>query len=358
MKLKDYQIDAVQYLKEKRKAILEMGCGMGKTIVSLLSSPVLEKIFVVGPPSLKDKWHVEADRLGRSIYYISSFNKKAQRDAINPYTLIIDEAHSLLTDWNKDYHLIHLAKRSKRVYMLTATPLINDPIPLYWMLKLCGENWTKHDFLFKFCGGKRRRDNPKIVYSTKPTNLQELKKIKEKYTFSKNRDLKILKKNLTFGKAPIKTSEDIENYSNIQNILGILKSKDEKILKILKKCLTFYKKCVVFFTHKEVGKKLSKKFEGILIDGDISFNKRNRIFKKFKKGVLFLNSRAVGVGVDIEDVDCVIFIERTWSPFKDYQAYMRCYRMNREKYLKIIFLDYEDEAKFIVGKRKEILKEV
>ena len=357
MNLKDYQKEAIKFLIFRRRAILQMGCGMGKTATALYACPYNKEVVVVGPPSLRDNWINEAMKTGRTIKFISSFDKKSQRDCRPPHSLIIDEAHAYLSNFNQNFHLIKLALKSKRLYMLTATPLINNPLPLYWMLKLCGENWTKHDFLFKFCGGKRRRDNPYIVYPTGPTNLDILRDVKRKYTFFKNRKLKIKKISIDLGKAPIKTAGKIEDYSNIENILGILKSNDANVLSFLKKMLTNYKKCVIFFNHKEVGIRLHKICGGVLVDGDVSFKKRNEIFKNLK-GSLFLNSRAVGVGVNIEDADCVIFVERTWSPFKDYQAYMRCYRMERKEVLKVYFLDYEDEAKLLVGKRKNILKEV
>ena len=357
MILKDYQKEAVRFLIKKKRAILIMGCGMGKTITSLYAC--FDKgIVVVAPPSLRSKWLSEAKICGREIEFISCFNKNDMINTKRSKFLIIDEAHDYLKDWNRNKELILLAKRCAYVYMLTATPLINDPLPLYWMLKICGERFSKKEFLLVFCGGKHLQSNPKIIYKTKPTNLKLLKKIKEKHSFEKDRDLNIRKFYARMGKAPIGTSKDLENYSNIENILGILKTKDEKILKILKKCLQSSKKSVIFFSHNAVGRFLHRRFGGLIIDGSVSHKKREHIFSAFKNGNLFLNSRTVGVGVDIEEVEKVVFFERTWSPFRDYQAYMRCYRIKRKEVLKVYFLDYEDEAKLLVGNKKNILKEV
>ena len=359
IKLRDYQIEGAKFLASRKKAILQMGCGMGKTITSLYACPLYKPIMVVAPPALKEKWEEEASKMRRVIRFVSSYNKQQLRDLHPHFTIIIDEAHDQLKSWNKDQHLIKQALRSKYCYMLTATPLINDPLPYYWILKICGVSWSKDQYKFKFCGGERLKGRMSHVVVMKgPTNLDLLKKIKKPHTFSKFRKLKIVQKEINLGPAPIGTSETLESYSNVENLLGIMKTRDENFIKNLKKSLTGVSKCVIFFIHREVGRSLKNKFGGFYIDGEIPFKRRNEIFKKFKEGNLFINSKACGVGVDIEEVDRVIFAERTWSPFRDYQAYMRCYRMKRDRILEVHFLDYEDEAKLLVGKRKEILKGV
>ena len=57
MKLEDYQIEAIKFLKARRTGILEMGCRTGKSLTSLMASegPTL----VICHPSLVETWREE-----------------------------------------------------------------------------------------------------------------------------------------------------------------------------------------------------------------------------------------------------------------------------------------------------------
>lgn len=60
-KLKDHQEEGVKFLTSKKRCILGDGCGLGKTIMSLTSSILLNKnkVLIITPASLKSNWKRE-----------------------------------------------------------------------------------------------------------------------------------------------------------------------------------------------------------------------------------------------------------------------------------------------------------
>ena len=333
-----------------------MSCGTGKSIVALAAARVLKQdITVVAPPNLRKKWFHEADKMDVHVKFVSFFKQKFEPLKT---TLIIDEAHDILKDWSQSRALIEKAMKSEHVFMLTATPCVNDPMPLYWILKICGRGWTKEIFKLNYCGGKRLRKDPRIVYTTRPTNVEELQKITDKYRFKYMRKENVIPTKYVLGHAPMGSGKDILTYSNIQNILGILKTGDKLVMNKMEEILKTGQS-VVFFRHKEVGRAISRGRP--VIDGDTSNDMRSDIIGRFSLGfhkAIFLNYKTCGVGVDILNAQNVVFFEQTWSPFKDYQAYMRCYRFERKTPLFVHFLVYKDEAALLVGEKKKILEKL
>ena len=368
--LKYYQIEAVKFLNTRKRAILNMGCGTGKTITALFAAQYL-KTLVVAPPNLREKWESEREKLIEM-----GHSKKAIRfDFASPYKkvygknydcVIVDEAHAFV-DHNKNRQLIDCLKKASFNYFLTATPLIHTPLDAYWMLKLCGGvGFSRHDFTLYFCDGKviyNKKGKPQAV-SQGISHAKEFKERMDNCSYSYFRTEKILKKAYNLGKSPIKSSKKIRSFATEQAILGEFKSKDVKTLNLLRNYLKKYRKVVVFFFHTDGAKFLYAKTKknAFYIDGAVPFSKRYEIISEFEKtkkpSILYLNYRSSGVGLDIEGINACIFIEQTWSPSTDYQAYMRLYRFSRKKPLVVARLTYEGEHRKItsLGKEKLLLK--
>ena len=100
------------------------------------------------------------------------------------------------------------------------------------------------------------------------------------------------------------------------------------------------------------------------IDGSVPIKKRNKIIEEFKNlkteysKLLILSIEVGGLGLDLKGTNRVVFLERTWSPTKDYQCYMRVYGFDPKKGIEVYFLNYEDEARLHVNKRKQILNKI
>lgn len=374
MKFESYQIEAARFLRKRRKGVLNTGCGTGKTIMALLASRGL-RTLVVCPPSLVIKWKNELEILRAlphfsegefRVKYVSQYNKKAIAK-LSPSSIdciIIDEAHGVLT-WTKAKDLIQLCKKTIYVYFLTATPLIHSPLDMYWILKICGGlSLDKRAFIMKYCAGTLLYHKSNVAIPQGSSNQEEFKKIKDACSYSYFREENIEEKELNLGKSPIKSSASITSFSTEQAILGDFKASDPRVLKFLLKAVKKYKKVVVFFFFTDGGRSLHKKTRkfSYIIDGKTSFPKRYEIIEEFtkskKESILFLNYKSAGVGLDIDNVKCCIFLDRTWSKKTDYQAYMRLYRFKRKGALKVFYLSYEDEHKTItsLGKDKILQK--
>ena len=370
---KDYQRKGILYLLSKKKALLIMGCRTGKTATALCAGLLVASknkgsVKVIAPVFTEKHWFKEFNRIrnytrkfNTSLVFLSPFKKHLHKIEPND-VLIVDEVQLYMHDWFKHKTIINMAKKVNYCFMLTATPLTNNPINLYWPLRICGLDISKHNYIFKFMGGQRHKFDPSIVYPTKPTNRKELRELKEKYSYMFFRKENIKITNSFFGSAPVKPANTIENYSGMQKILGDAKALDKDILYWLD--MFVKENSIIFFRHKSVGKKLKKylrqKHNNIYyLDGERTIKERLKKLEEFKRDrgpkLLLLSLEIGGIGLDIKGTYDIYFFERTWNLSKDYQAYMRCYGFENDRPLNVTFLNYDDEAKYMVSKKKQIL---
>ncbi len=149
-KLRDYQTRVVQHMLNNRGLIVVHSLGSGKTLIAATSAicmlrtkPFLRVIFI-GPKSLLSNFKrtvaesysdVNWDMI--SMYTYEKFRidqNKGLIDCYNTY-LIVDEAHRLRTHSNKNgittsatvKAVLNCARKSPKVLLLTATPVVNDP---------------------------------------------------------------------------------------------------------------------------------------------------------------------------------------------------------------------------------------
>ena len=131
-----YQIEAVlqaeKILKEHGGVFISDVVGLGKTyIASLLAKNLAERPIVVCPPLLMDYWQNVMESFGVFPKIISSgmlkFNK-IDFDRLSKYKLIfIDEAHTFRNEDTESYAVLHELCAGKKVVLVTATPLNNEP---------------------------------------------------------------------------------------------------------------------------------------------------------------------------------------------------------------------------------------
>lgn len=131
-----YQIEAVfqaeKILKEHGGVFISDVVGLGKTyIASLLAKNLAERPIVVCPPLLMDHWQNVMESFGIFPKIISSGMLKFDKidfGRLSKYKLIfIDEAHAFRNEDTESYAVLHELCAGKKVVLVTATPLNNEP---------------------------------------------------------------------------------------------------------------------------------------------------------------------------------------------------------------------------------------
>ena len=366
--LKNYQKRACIFHIDHPKMILNMGCGTGKTLTALCMS-AKQPTLVVLPPNLIPKWQHEAyqNGFGSNVTFISCHNKIGLQKATysKKYAcVIVDESHALLNNASgktgeKKYEIINLLKKINRVILLTATPILNNPIDLYWPLKICGvHNLSKNQFRIMYCDGVVSPYDKNRVEERGVSNVEQLKKLVKKASFIYFRDEKVIKKNIYLDSSPIESTSKIENFSIEQSIMAYDKATRKEVIDFLRDTLRKYKKIVVFYFHIDVASHLHRitQKNSSLITGKTPIKTRYKVISEFEKSgeyrILYLNYKSCGVGLDIHGIDACVFLEKTWSDTSDYQSYMRLYRFNRLKPLHVYYLLFKNEHKKAVSDKK------
>ncbi len=144
-----YQNEAVIDAKDKLAAyggvFLSDVVGLGKTYIAAMLANQLEgKSLVIAPPNLLDKdrkgsWpdvffdfgvrSAEFESIGRLEHIIDKGTDKYQN-------ILIDEAHRFRTEMNMTYEMLAKICRGKRVILVSATPLNNNPKDILSQIKL------------------------------------------------------------------------------------------------------------------------------------------------------------------------------------------------------------------------------
>ena len=144
-----YQNEAVIDAKDKLEAyggvFLSDVVGLGKTyIAAMLANQLDGRSLVIAPPNLLDKerkgsWpdvffdfgvrSAEFESIGRLEHIIDNGTDKYQN-------IFIDEAHRFRTEMNQTYEMLAKICRGKRVILVSATPLNNNPKDILSQIKL------------------------------------------------------------------------------------------------------------------------------------------------------------------------------------------------------------------------------
>ncbi len=183
LKLFDYQKKAIEFFKEKKKVILGLDMGLGKSLTSIEATKDMNRVLVICPSSLKFNYASEMDKFyGDKITYVVSTGTKKQRlNQIEAYfnlnaqyliinyemlrtkgyeflfktkwdCVIFDESHKL---GNRKSQIGKIAKKLKTEYicMLTGTPIYTKVDQLFNQLQtLDRKNFRSYwQFVMLYC---------------------------------------------------------------------------------------------------------------------------------------------------------------------------------------------------------------
>ena len=133
VQLKPHQKAVVKHMKDNYGLILYHSTGSGKTITALASMfQFKDKVIIVGPKSSKKAFSDDILKLKYDVSRMSFYTYAKVKNLLDKNmklfhnkSVIIDEAHNLRTQTKHNVRIKEALKLSKRVLLLTATPIVN-----------------------------------------------------------------------------------------------------------------------------------------------------------------------------------------------------------------------------------------
>lgn len=298
-------------------------------------------------------------------------------------TLILDEGHLLKNTAAKRTRAVYgsrrdspgaLIRRTKRVWVATGTPIVNDPSD-FWphvsrLLPRVLEDAqieTKNQWIEKFCHTRQTPYGPVV---TGGKNLDELKRILTPYVsrIKKENILDIPPLHLTEMWVPAKEIEfdgvpeealieleallrkgDVDRLGELMAPLATLRRR----IGLLKAahCADIVEgearsgggKTILFYHHKDVGEALVTQLSAQTIfkggvahyTGGMAQAKRDAVVKQFTGDkncrVLVAQIMAAGTGLNLQAAERIIIVEPAWTPASNEQAIARAYRAGQKK---------------------------
>lgn len=137
--------------------------------------------------------------------------------------------------------------------------------------------------------------------------------------------------------------------------------KYQRLCEILEEVIVSGEKAIIFTSYKKMFSifcaDLAERFHipVMMINGDTSVNERQLIVDNFNlmdsAGVLVLNPRAAGTGLNITGANHVIHFNPEWNPALEDQSTARAYRRGQKKTVFVYRLFYADTVEEIVNER-------
>lgn len=351
------QQQSINKLFTKQKALLTEPCGSGKTLIALEAARRTNlPVYVVCPANVIPHWQAEATKLGMTIK-VASWNKIVDINLewykLPVGVLIVDEAHFLSGTGARSKAVIRQSKRHPYRFLVTATPLVHRPVDLYWPLKLCGAmKLSREDYRIRYCGAylsQIRRAGRRVLIDGNATNQDELISI-----FNENRveEVTLRSKILPIVQILPEIKMDkpaFEEVSEFRHELGIKK------LDYLIAQNRQWENGVYFTHHKDVTIRLAEHLKCGMVIGGQTLKQREKTLQKAQidcKVVVSLSAGGQGINGLGHFNDC-FFIETSYSPATDEQAYMRLLRGKEIiKTIKVVWLISEHENAYLVNLKK------
>lgn len=394
LKLRSYQEEGVAFLVKSRRALLTDDPGLGKTAQTLSAIGRLEAkgVVVVCPAVVLGVWREEVakwlpgytvriqattkpvDPPGPKEVLVTSYSR-ANLHKGRYGVLVCDESHMLKSSTTqRTKRCAQLAKRASRVWLLTGTPILKDPIDLWNQLSFLGvergyQNFTTFVHMF---GGYRNRLN-QLEWSTptkaawKPCCHWHLGRKREDVLDLPDRVFENIFVPLP-KRAATKFAEIAERYPEDDDSWQKWSSGGElataladysavKAAGVLT-CLKDYSPSkqspvILFSAHQEAAKGLSETLNWPLITGSTPSEERAKIADDFQAGKyegLVATITAAGVGLTLTRASTAIFVSRTFVPALNSQAADRIYRIGQKQSVRVIYVRADSPLEWAVDK--------
>ena len=413
--LYDFQKDGIKFgIERKGRILLADEMGVGKTVQAIGIALMYKEewpVLIICPSSLKFVWrdeilkwipNINDDKINIQIFksskdyfkcgvkiYIMSYDLTVKlEDKItekNFKFIIADEAHYMKSpDAKRTKCLMPIIKRSKRVILITGTPILAKPVELYPLLTMLRPDLFHNfkEFGNRYCDPKRNffgmdwtgSSNPKeLNYILRHIMIRRLKKEvmnqlppKKRQKVEIQTDPKVIKQIQAINLSSEKIIEKINELNNSQinpnlvNYVNPEKQEDinENLLNLFNKVYNLSaeakisgvkeyihylidNKCkfLIFAHHmkmldgiEEEVKKL--KVDYIRIDGKVKLEKRQEYVYKYQHDetclVAILSITACYTGITLTAASTVVFSELHMTPAVMIQAEDRAHRIGQE----------------------------
>ena len=413
--LYDFQKDGIKFgIERKGRILLADEMGVGKTVQAIGIALIYKEewpVLIICPSSLKFVWRDEIlkwipdindDKINIQIFksskdyfkcgvkiYIMSYDLTVKlEDKItekNFKFIIADEAHYMKSpDAKRTKCLMPIIKRSKRVILITGTPILAKPVELYPLLTMLRPDLFHNfkEFGNRYCDPKRNffgmdwtgSSNPKeLNYILRHIMIRRLKKEvmnqlppKKRQKVEIQTDPKVIKQIQAINLSSEKIIEKINELNNSQinpNLVNYVnpekpENDNENLLNLFNKVYNLSaeakisgvkeyihylidNKCkfLIFAHHmkmldgiEEEVKKL--KVDYIRIDGKVKLEKRQEYVYKYQHDetclVAILSITACYTGITLTAASTVVFSELHMTPAVMIQAEDRAHRIGQE----------------------------
>lgn len=364
MNLYPYQEEGVQFLVANKRAYLADEMGLGKTVQAIVAAQQVRPSYVcvVCPASVVENWKREwaawwpEYKGGLNVVSYSKLIRRTGQmaqevdDNILGSTdlVILDEAHYCKSPGSKRTKAaLRLAARAERAWLLSGTPMPNDPRELWAPIKYL---WPEIAARFHISNGRQWMDRwcrwsegdygPRVWGLTPAVRAELVPALRPVILRRRTRevalDLPPLRTTVQYlDKDPtlddqirdLAGSDDPEQLSTLRRLLGQYKA--PKVAQIL---LEEAGDIVVMYHHRKTGQQLAAVLGPYWgFDGSTPAAERQRQIDGFQcEGGIFLAQQgAAGVGITLTRASEVVLVEPSWSPSDNEQAIKRIHRISQ-----------------------------
>jgi SWI/SNF-related matrix-associated actin-dependent regulator 1 of chromatin subfamily A len=434
-KIKEYKIDwdryhirppypfqrlGINWLLNKEKAILGDDMGLGKSLQAIVAALELNasRVLIVCPASLKLNWAKEIIPYCNEVSIIHKdwnpdkftiinydiLKKYKEKILKHKFELIIaDEAHMIKNmQSQRSKAFATIASKSKRVWLLTGTPIANKPIDFYNLLKVCKHELGKNKQMFgqQYCGGQlthwgydyngasnlkelhykiqniilRRKKEEVLDLPPKvrtPMYLELVGKDLKGYNsaveeyYEKKYDESLDPMSESYGESQSEFGEAFVELAVLRKYTALQKAKDGSTAEMVRNAFDQNKKVVIFTNYLDVIDTFKEEFkdECLTLDGRLDIHERQRRVDLFQssKGpnLLVCNLAIASFGLTLTAATVGIMNDLSWSPAVMQQAEDRLYRIGQKELVNILYPIYDNTIDSIMfealkGKMKNI----
>ena len=386
-----HQQRVVDHMCSHRGLIAIHQTGSGKTIAAIASIAALQKqiqnlhTIVITQVSIKKQFEAEVNKwnLQNVSYYcpkafMLAMNDESKKPNLDNTFLIIDEAHNIrtnvkintkleVTNGQQAYFVIKAASLAKKVLLLTATPIINDPFDIYNLVMMVEgiapeesinrdafvqaieKAQTKQDF-FDFFSCKTSFYTPSLLNNTMAVRNDFVK------TFTMTNEYykvyKQIEENHISGdvQAIINTDAEHDSFwtilrravnSNLEEDESKMNPKIEWIQSFVQQQVAQNKKSLIYSNWKDAGINQVKKvlkacnIGFVSVTGDMTDIQRFNSLAKYNNNdvLVMLISKAGSEGLDLKGTRNVVLLESNWHASSEQQIIGRAIRQGSHDHL-------------------------